>query len=368
MGKRMIRIGLLPVIVVIALVTNMTTGVAHAGAYQNFAGAAGSGVAASAAKAAAAGSALAPCTTPLFGPDKDCESTSPIVNRWVQFFPGDQDCTFTLFVDWGDGSSSSRTFMNPIPDEYLIASHAYRAPAQTTTYTETVSTSVDSGTCKPITTTVFKFTYLVSAVAPSLDKQSLTGAGVSKACQGSILKDLGPQLIEFGVLIGLFARTGNPRVIELLALAGASYLVIEFVRTCVTHPTQLPVLPQVFAYGTSHPGKLFKPAGKVPPRPQINGIYGYQKGSLVYFSLTYADPDHDAKGFGFVGINGAGWAEENHPFSKPSYGIVGNDKIDYPFNLECGTPQEYRSWVEAWIYDSQGMRSNPVEVALTCTT
>jgi hypothetical protein len=291
-----------------------------------------------------------------------------VVDRWVTFQSGAQSCTYTQFVDWGDGTNSSRTFTNPIPALYLIASHTYRPVTQTTTYTETVTSSVDSGTCEPIATTVFHFTHLVSAVAPSLDRQALTGAGISKACQGSILKDLGPQLVEFGVLIGLFARTGNPRVIELLALAGATFLVIEFVKTCVTQPTDVPVLPSAFAYGASHPGKLFKPAGKVPPRPQINGIFGYQKGSLAYFSLTYADPGHDAKGFGFVGINGAGWKEETHPFSSPSYGIVGHDRIDYPFNLACGTAHQYKSYVEAWIYDSHGQRSNPVEVALTCTT
>ena len=43
MGKRIIRIGLLPVIVVIALVTNMSSGIAHAASYQDFARAAGSG-------------------------------------------------------------------------------------------------------------------------------------------------------------------------------------------------------------------------------------------------------------------------------------------------------------------------------------
>ena len=127
-------------------------------------------------------------------------------------------------------------------------------------------------------------------------------------------------------------------------------------------------LVHAFDYGVSHSGKLFKPTGKVLQPPQITRIYGYQKGVLDYFSLTYSDPDHDAKGFGFVGINGAGWVEENHPFSSPSYGIVGHDRIDYPFNLLCGTPQEYKSWVEAWIYDSQGIRSKPVEIVLTCTT
>jgi hypothetical protein len=369
MGKHMVRIRLLPVITAVALVTGISAGGAQAVSYQGSSRAVASSIAARPAQAAGAASPLAPCTTPLFGSYHECESTSPLVNRWVQFKgSGDRSCTFTLFVDWGDGSSSSRTFVGPIPAVYLIASHTYSAKAQTTTYTETVTSSVDSGTCNSIPTTVFKFTHLKSAVAPSLDRQSLGGLGISKDCQASILKDLGVHAVEFGILIGAFARTGNPRLIELLAAIGGAYLVIEFVRTCVTQPTHLLALPRAFAYGAAHPGKLFKPSGRVPPRPQITGIYGYQKGSLVYFSLHYANPDHDAKGFGFVGIKGAGWAEENHPFSHPSYGIVGNNSIDYPFNLACGTAHEYKSYVEAWIYDSHGQRSNPVEVDLSCAT
>jgi len=353
MAKHVLRARLLPVITAAALVISISA----AGA-----------VTASPAGAATAGSALAPCTAPIFGPDKVCESTSPMVDRWVQFYSGDESCTYTLFVDWGDGNSSSRTLVDPIPDVYLIASHTYGAEAQTTTYTETVTSSAEPGTCKPVPTTVFKFTHLLSAVAPSLDGQSLGGLGISKACQASILKDLGGKVAEFAVLLGLFAAAKQAELIELLIEVGGLYLAFEFIHTCDEHPTSgLSVLPKAFAYGASHPGKLFKPAGNVPPRPQITGIYGYQKGSLVYFSLTYADPGHDAKGFGFVGINGAGWAEENHPFSSPSYGIVGNDRIDYPFNLACGTAHQYNSYVEAWIYDSQGLRSNPVEIALTCT-
>ncbi len=101
--------------------------------------------------------------------------------------------------------------------------------------------------------------------------------------------------------------------------------------------------------------------------PQITSTGTYQQGELVYFSITYADPDHDAEGFGFVGINGSGWAEENHPFSSPSYGIVGPDSIAYPFNLACGTAQQYQSQVEAWIYDTAGVRSQPVIIDLACT-
>jgi hypothetical protein len=132
-------------------------------------------------------------------------------------------------------------------------------------------------------------------------------------------------------------------------------------------PGVLGPLPHAYAYGASHPGKLFEPSGKVPLRPQITAIGGYQVGSLVYVTIFYTDPGKDAKGFGFVGINGAGWAQENHPFSSPSYGIVGHDEISYPFNLACGTPKQYKSHVAAWIYDNAAVRSQDVQIALNCT-
>jgi len=102
------------------------------------------------------------------------------------------------------------------------------------------------------------------------------------------------------------------------------------------------------------------------PVPQITGVTTYQQGQLVYFKITYDDPGHDAEGFGFVGVNGSGWAEENHPFSAPSYGIVGPGTVSYPFNLACGTAQAYRSQVEAWIYDTAGDRSQPMVIDLAC--
>lgn len=359
MGKRMVRIRLLSMIIVVALVVGISAGSAQAASsYQG-----SSRVAAS----SAAVSQLAPCTAPLFGPDKDCESTSPTVDRWVTFSGTTvESCTYTLNVDWGDGTSSSRTLADPNPGvTYLIASHKYGAVTQTTTYTETVTSSLDSGTCNPIATTVFKFTHLSSPTAPWQP-----GLPISKACLADILTEIGVGIAEKAALAGVFTITGQVELDAALFAVGGAFLVIDFVHTCVEHPTNLnlSVLSTAFSYGVSHPGKLFKPTGKVLQPPQITGIYGYQKGVLDYFSLTYADPDHDAKGFGFVGINGAGWAEENHLFSKPSYGIVGNDRIDYPFNLECGTSHQYKSWVEAWIYDSQGIRSKPVQVALTCTT
>jgi hypothetical protein len=100
---------------------------------------------------------------------------------------------------------------------------------------------------------------------------------------------------------------------------------------------------------------------------KITSVGTYRKGVLVYFSVHYADPNNYAKGFGFVGVNGSGWAEEKHPFSSPSYGIIGPHSIDYPFNLGCGTAQQTSSEVEAWIYGTSGVRSQPVVIRLTCS-
>jgi eukaryotic-like serine/threonine-protein kinase len=86
------------------------------------------------------------------------------------------------------------------------------------------------------------------------------------------------------------------------------------------------------------------PAG--PAVPVITSVGTYTQGVLVYFDIHYSDPGNDAEGFGFVGVNGSGWAEENHPFTSPSYGIVGSDSIAYPFNEACGTAQ-HRAAAEA---------------------
>lgn len=100
--------------------------------------------------------------------------------------------------------------------------------------------------------------------------------------------------------------------------------------------------------------------------PQITRVATYRKGSLVYVRVHYSDHHHYATGFGFVGINGSGWAEENHSFADPSYGIPGPDRIDYPFNLGCGTSGQSQSYVQVWITDVAGDHSRPVNVHLTC--
>lgn len=59
-------------------------------------------------------------------------------------------------------------------------------------------------------------------------------------------------------------------------------------------------------------------------------------------------------------MKGSGWAEEAHPFSNPSYGRVSDGTIAYPFKHPAG----FESDVEAWIYDKEGLRSDPVTVHL----
>jgi eukaryotic-like serine/threonine-protein kinase len=131
----------------------------------------------------------------------------------------------------------------------------------------------------------------------------------------------------------------------------------------VSQPDPVPSVP---APPTTVPPAPQKSTPVSLPLPQITGVTTYQQGKLVYFKISYVDPGNDAEGFGFVGVNGSGWAEENHPFSDPSYGIVGPGTVAYPFNLDCGTPDAYQSQVEAWIYDTAGDRSQPEVIDLAC--
>jgi serine/threonine protein kinase len=121
-------------------------------------------------------------------------------------------------------------------------------------------------------------------------------------------------------------------------------------------------------------GMAAKPAGLVPkpvppaPPPRITGSYTYQAGAMVYFVISYADPGHNAAGFGFAGVEGSDWARQHYSFSSPAEGIVEANSIAYPLNQGCGTGFEYTSTVKAWIYDKAGGRSKPVIIHLACTT
>jgi hypothetical protein len=89
---------------------------------------------------------------------------------------------------------------------------------------------------------------------------------------------------------------------------------------------------------------------------------------MVFFEIFYSDPDQDAEGFGFVGVEGSDWPEQTYSFSSPANGIVEAGSVAYPLNQACGTGLEYASSVKAWIYDSAGERSQPVVIHLACTT
>jgi serine/threonine protein kinase len=102
------------------------------------------------------------------------------------------------------------------------------------------------------------------------------------------------------------------------------------------------------------------------PAPEITGSGTYREGTWVYFDVQYADPGNDARGFGFMGVNGSRWMEATYPFSNPDEGIPGPDNIAYPLDLECGTAGQHVAEVEAWIYDTAGQSSQPVRISLAC--
>ena len=108
------------------------------------------------------------------------------------------------------------------------------------------------------------------------------------------------------------------------------------------------------------------PSSSASPTPWITSAGTYQQGVWVYFDVHYADPGNDARGFGFMGVNGSRWVEETHPFSSPDQGIAGPDSIAYPLDLECGTTSQHGAEVQVWIYDTAGETSQPVLIQLAC--
>jgi len=102
------------------------------------------------------------------------------------------------------------------------------------------------------------------------------------------------------------------------------------------------------------------------PAPEITGSATYRDGTWVYFDVQYEDPGNDARGFGFMGVNGSRWMEATYSFSSPDEGIAGPDSIAYPLDLECGTASQHGAEVEAWIYDAAGRSSQPVRISLAC--
>jgi len=122
------------------------------------------------------------------------------------------------------------------------------------------------------------------------------------------------------------------------------------------------ISPSPAASSSPSPGDSPSPT----PAPEIIGSAVYREGTRVYFDVQYADPGNDARGFGFMGVNGSRWMEATYPFSSPDEGIAGPDSIAYPLDLECGTAGQHVAEVEAWIYDAAGQSSQPVRISLAC--
>ena len=89
----------------------------------------------------------------------------------------------------------------------------------------------------------------------------------------------------------------------------------------------------------------------------------------MYFEISYSDPGHNAAGFGFVGVQGSDWREQDYSFSNPARRHRRRGTASpIRSNQGCGTGLEYTSTVKAWIYDKAGVRSKPVIIHLACTT
>jgi hypothetical protein len=132
-------------------------------------------------------------------------------------------------------------------------------------------------------------------------------------------------------------------------------------KSTTTQPAQLPE-PEP---SQTEPSPTDPPNPNEPP--QITSHSTYVEGQLVYLSVRFADPDGDAEGFWFRGVNGSGWAPESHPFASPSYGRVSPGRLDYPFNHLCGTGYDVETDVELAIYDTAGHESPALQVHLTCS-
>jgi serine/threonine protein kinase len=103
------------------------------------------------------------------------------------------------------------------------------------------------------------------------------------------------------------------------------------------------------------------------PVPRITSVSTYRRGVWVYFDLHYADPGKDAQGFGLQGRNGTSWVTESYPFASPNRGIVGVHSVAYPLDLQCGTANQHKAEIEAWIYDTAGASSAPAAINLSCS-
>jgi len=167
------------------------------------------------------------------------------------------------------------------------------------------------------------------------------------------------------------AARRRPRRPLITASAVAGVLLASVAGYGLTTPSQH--RPGESALSETEAKMAARPAGLTPTRtpalpPRIIATFSYQRGEMMYFVISFSDPDHDAAGFGFVGANGSDWPRRHYSFSSPGDGIIEANRVAYPLDQGCGTGLEYASDVRAWIYDTAGTRSKPVIIHLVCST
>jgi hypothetical protein len=179
--------------------------------------------------------------------------------------------------------------------------------------------------------------------APDGDTQGLSGRWQSRCRRGDALcgEGFGSQGLFDQIPAAFQCAPGNPQPCthqtyhqgEDGGLKSTQYYPATKLTANGAHFLALKTFPDVFTKDFTY--------------PWIAHVETFVEGVHVFFRLYYTDPS--INGFGFVGADGSGWGEENHPFSSPSYGRVSSGRIDYPFNHLCGTPSAYESVVEAWM-------------------
>jgi hypothetical protein len=212
-----------------------------------------------------------------------------------------------------------------------------------------------------------------AAVSTSFALSTIVGAGAVTALRGALA----------GVLIALLswlitsmpgkARRLRPAVSRVRPAAVIAATIVA-ISALIFIPTRHQ--PARHQPGTSSGSQMTGWVPSSPPHParssssapRITGTYTYQQGSRVFFEISYSDPGHNAAGFGFVGVQGSDWREQDYLFSNPADGIVTGNSIAYPLDQGCGTGFEYTSTVKAWIYNKVGVRSKPVIIHLACST
>jgi Peptidase A4 family len=82
----------------------------------------------------------------------DCTSTDPNVFQTIRSVGDTSECTFTEVIEWGDGTSSSKTF-NGGSDTELLALFTHTYPDRPGTYTVQITGETTVGTCGALTGT-----------------------------------------------------------------------------------------------------------------------------------------------------------------------------------------------------------------------